>query len=155
MNKKKNKTPHIVSFLLLAVLVVVPSISFADVASSCGSVTGSGLGGLFNCANTLVGGLIDIVWMLAFLFFLWGVTKFMMAGEDKAKRDEGRQFMIWGVIALFVMFAFWGFVQILSNTFGIPAQGPQLNTGYNSSTGNDYANSAANLVPPGSNQSVY
>ena len=40
----------------------------------------------------------------------------MSVGEDK---ETGKQIMIWGIIALFVMVSVWGLVNVLSNTTGI------------------------------------
>lgn len=72
-----------------------------------------------------LGGLINMVTIiivaLALLAFLWGLTKWLFGGvEDK---DAGRQMMIYGVIALFVMVAVWGLVQVLANTFGVGTGG--------------------------------
>jgi hypothetical protein len=39
--------------------------------------------------------------------------------EIEEKRKAGKSFMIWGLIALFVMVSIWGLVGVLSNTFGI------------------------------------
>jgi hypothetical protein len=52
--------------------------------------------------------------------FIWGVIKFFIINADEeAKREQGKQFMIWGIIALAVMLSVWGLVGILSNTFGL------------------------------------
>ena len=56
---------------------------------------------------------------LAILFFLWGVLKYVTAGGDAAKRDEGRNVMLYGVIALFVIVSVWGLVNILVYTFDL------------------------------------
>ncbi len=36
---------------------------------------------------------------------------------SEEKREEGKQTVYYGVIALFVMMSIWGFVNILNNTF--------------------------------------
>jgi uncharacterized membrane protein len=51
------------------------------------------------------------------IVFLYGVFKFIRAeGDDK---QAGREFIIWGIVGLFVMVSVWGLVSILSNTFNI------------------------------------
>ena len=56
---------------------------------------------------------------IALVGFLWGVAKFILAAEDTSKREEGRNLMLYGIIALFVMISIWGLVTILAGTFGI------------------------------------
>jgi hypothetical protein len=52
--------------------------------------------------------------------FVWGVVKFFFINADEeAKRAQGKQYMIWGIIALAVMLSIWGLVSILGATFGI------------------------------------
>jgi len=61
--------------------------------------------------------LIILVFALALVYFLWGVSRYIWHGGDEAKRTEGYQMMIYGVIALFVMVSVWSLVAILENTF--------------------------------------
>jgi hypothetical protein len=58
--------------------------------------------------------------------FIWGVIKFVINPSEEVKREQGRQFMLWGVIALTVMVCVWGLVAILANTFGINYVFPQV-----------------------------
>lgn len=62
-----------------------------------------------------------IVVAVALFAFLYGLVKyiFSLGGEKEA----GKQIMIWGVVALFVMVSVWGLVRVLSNTFGVGAGG--------------------------------
>ena len=69
---------------------------------------------ILNIINTVV----LIVIALAFLFFLFSVFKYITTKDEKAK-GEARNNMIFGIIGLFVMFAVWGLVKILQNTFGL------------------------------------
>ncbi|KKS57873.1 MAG: hypothetical protein UV23_C0021G0006 [Candidatus Nomurabacteria bacterium GW2011_GWF1_42_40] len=63
---------------------------------------------------------IPLIFALAVVMFVWGAVKFFIINADEeAKRAQGRQFMIWGIIALAVMVSIWGLVSILGNTFGI------------------------------------
>lgn len=79
------------------------------------------------CVITSV--LIPLIFTLAFLFFLWNVLVFMSADEN-AKKEEAKQRMGWGIIALFVMVGVWGIIKILSNTLGVTPSVPLLQTEY-------------------------
>ncbi|MFA5791497.1 MAG: hypothetical protein WC884_00455 [Candidatus Paceibacterota bacterium] len=64
--------------------------------------------------------IIPFIFALAIVMFVWGVIKFFIINADEeAKRAQGKQFMIWGIIALTVMVSIWGLVGILGSTFGI------------------------------------
>ena len=58
--------------------------------------------------------------------FIWGVTKYVINSSDEAKKEKGRQFMLWGLIALTVMFSIWGLVGIFGSTFGVDVIIPQV-----------------------------
>lgn len=63
---------------------------------------------------------IPLMFAVAIAFFIWGAIKFFIINADEEKkRQQGREFMIWGIIALAVMIGVWGLVKILAATFGI------------------------------------
>ncbi len=71
--------------------------------------------------------IIPLIFAAAFMFFLWGVMKFIMA-NDSAKKEEGKKFIIAGMIGLFVMTSIWGIVSIVSRTLGTGSVVPILQT---------------------------
>ncbi len=66
--------------------------------------------------NTAV---IPLIFALAIAMFVWGVVQYVINSDEEAKKEKGKQFMIWGIIALTVMVSVWGLVSILGGTFGI------------------------------------
>lgn len=73
---------------------------------------------------------IPFLMILATVVFLWGVIRYVTAGGDEDKLKEGRQFIIFGLVGLFVMVAVWGIVTALVNQFNLGGQsgippGPQ------------------------------
>ena len=63
---------------------------------------------------------IPLMFAVAVVMFIWGVINFFILNADEeGKRAQGRQFMIWGIIALAVMLSIWGLVGILGDTFNI------------------------------------
>ncbi|MES2416249.1 MAG: hypothetical protein V4504_00950 [Patescibacteria group bacterium] len=63
---------------------------------------------------------------LAILVFIWGVVQYIAGAEEEAKREKGRQFIIWGLIGIFAMISVWGLVRVLNNTFGVPFVVPRV-----------------------------
>lgn len=64
---------------------------------------------LINILNSVVFALIP----LALVLFMWGVVKYIYKGGGKDSRTN----MLWGLLALFVLFSVWGLVRIACNTF--------------------------------------
>jgi len=62
-----------------------------------------------------------IVVGLALLGFFWGLVRFIWGGGEN--REQGKNIMIWGIIALFVMISVWGIVRFIQGSLGID-QGP-------------------------------
>ena len=69
---------------------------------------------------------IPLIFALAVAMFVWGVVQYVINSDEEAKKAKGRQFMIWGIIALAVMISVWGLVRILGTTFGIEYAIPQV-----------------------------
>jgi hypothetical protein len=64
--------------------------------------------------------IIPLIFSLAVVMFVWGVVQFFIINADEEnKRAQGKQFMIWGIVALAVMLSVWGLVGVLGNTFGV------------------------------------
>jgi membrane-bound acyltransferase YfiQ involved in biofilm formation len=56
---------------------------------------------------------------IATAYFIYGVAGVILSSGDEAKLKEGKERMVFGIIALFVMVAMWGLAIVLSNTFGL------------------------------------
>ncbi|PIP69142.1 hypothetical protein CO033_02145 [Candidatus Nomurabacteria bacterium CG_4_9_14_0_2_um_filter_32_10] len=72
------------------------------------------------------GSVIPLIFALAVVMFIWGVVQYVINSDEEAKKEKGKQFMIWGIIGLTVMVSIWGLVSILGSTFGIQNVIPQL-----------------------------
>ena len=109
----------LIYFAVLGALI--PQVTYAQVCN-LSSVTS-----LINCITGIItGSIIQLLVALAVVFFLWGAAKFLRNAEDSGKREEGRMFMLYGIIALFVIVSVWGLVGVLANTFGISIGQPQF-----------------------------
>ncbi|MFA6463850.1 MAG: hypothetical protein WCV55_02495, partial [Candidatus Paceibacterota bacterium] len=50
---------------------------------------------------------IPLLIIIAVVVFLYGVLKFISAGDNEEARQSGRNVMIYGIIVLFVMVSIW------------------------------------------------
>lgn len=130
--KRKNNFTKITIFLLVLVLVAMPLFTFAQGAGGCfgNFQADKKIGGLFNYLTCLIiSSVVPLLFGLALALFIWGVVQFLANPADEDKRTKGKQFMLWGIIALTVMFAVWGLVGIVANSFDIKFDTiPSLNT---------------------------
>jgi Na+-driven multidrug efflux pump len=78
----------------------------------------------------LLRNITTILVAVALLVFFWGIVRFISSPSALVK-EEARKYMIWGIVALFVMTSVWGLTSILTNFFGFNNVIPQLNTGSN------------------------
>jgi len=69
--------------------------------------------------GTWIEALIPIVFALALLYFVWGVAKFILNSADSGAREEGKQQMFWGIVALFVMTSVWGLTALLGDSINL------------------------------------
>jgi hypothetical protein len=103
----------------LSMPTLAPLQNNGDTAG-CG-VVGENFQGFLKYLTCIINNsVIPFIFAIAIVMFIWGAVKFFIINSDEeAKREQGKQFMIWGIIALTVMTAVWGLVGILGNTFGI------------------------------------
>ena len=63
--------------------------------------------------------LLPILVTLAVVLFFWGLAVFIFSAGSDEGREKGKQIMIWGVIALFIIVSVWGIIAFLGNLLGI------------------------------------
>jgi hypothetical protein len=85
------------------------------------------IGGMMDYAGCLIAkSIIPLLMSLAVMVFVYGVVKYVIAGDGSDDREEGRWFMIYGIFGLFAMVSVWGLVILLANTVGIGTAFPQF-----------------------------
>jgi hypothetical protein len=116
---------------IIFILTLIPFSAFAAGDNSaidvCKSIDLKTLGNIVNWAScTLVKTVVPFLFTLASVAFIWGIIQYFLNPDNEEKRKKGKSYMIWGIVALFVMISMWGLVGILTDTFGIKTLIPQL-----------------------------
>ena len=101
-------------------LALLPGIAFGQAANQ---VDFGWLTDLVTAVGDLVGLLIPVVIAIGLLFFIWGLVQYIAASGDEAAKEEGKRKMIWGIIALFIIVAVWGIVNLLGDIVGVGVDG--------------------------------
>lgn len=72
---------------------------------------------LIGTLTKLVLAVVPVLVALALLYFFWGVAQWILNMEDSDKHKEGKQRMLWGLVALFFIASIGGLVVMLQATF--------------------------------------
>ena len=79
--------------------------------------------------NIFIGGIlkpiVPLLIGLGVVVFIYGVL-ILMFSEGGEKKEEGKQFMLWGIIGIFVMVSVWGLVSVLSSSFQLDNRPPVI-----------------------------
>lgn len=92
--------------------ISIASIGLLTPVFAFAAVNTSGILDVLKQIHEIISLTIPVLIALGVLGFMWGIVLYLFKG-DKA---EGRSFMLWGIIALFVMTSVWGLVGILRGT---------------------------------------
>jgi len=77
------------------------------------------IGRLIVSVGGIVKGLFPILGGIALLVFFWGLAKTVLSAGSEKEVAAGKNRMIWGIIALFVMVSVWGIVTLLRVMLGL------------------------------------
>jgi len=110
--------------LILGSSVVTALAGFASIAAAqaidigvkSSTLDSAGLGGFITQVNRVVNYIVPFLVGLAVLVVIYGVFSFISNAADEEARASAKQFIIWGVIGIFIMLSVWGLVTILENT---------------------------------------
>jgi len=74
---------------------------------------------LFRINANIVNPAIEFAFIIATVIFLWGVFQFIAGANDKDKRQEGKDHILWGIVGFVIMFGVYGIINILANSLGV------------------------------------
>ncbi len=83
-----------------------------------------------NVTNNVLTSAVTLLMTAAFLFFFYGIVVFILgrvSGKgDLKKIEDGKQFMLWGLIALFVMVSVWGIIRLAQEMLDVKGSDIQI-----------------------------
>ncbi len=99
-------------FLMATSAYLLPVVAFA----ADGAQEGVDIYSVINQVNRVVNAIIPFLVGLAVLVIIWGVFNYISGAGDEEKRAQAKQYIIWGVVGVFIMLSVWGLVNVLTNT---------------------------------------
>ncbi len=85
---------------------------------------------------SLINILIPILFAGAFIVFFWGLSKFILNSANEKELANGKNYMLWGIIVLFILLSFRSIISLVVTDFDVPGNAksiPQLGEGGTSS----------------------
>ena len=82
-------------------------------------VPGTGVVGFLGVIEGNIILIISLLFVVATAVFLWGIVTYLTAAGDENKLSTGKTYILWGIVALFVMLVVWGLVELLITTFNV------------------------------------
>ena len=67
----------------------------------------------------IINPLIELLFALAIVYFLYGVFEFLSNQANEEKKTTGKSHMLWGIVGITIMMGVWTILGILLNTLGI------------------------------------
>lgn len=98
----------------IAAVLFMPVLVHAQLSAGGTGEIGSFLNDILVFINNV---LVPLVFGIALLLFIYGVFVYLIQSDDE-KREEGKQYMLWGVIAFVIMVSVWGITNLLSEGLG-------------------------------------
>ena len=137
---KKHLFPIVAVFLFLLVFFSFVAVSPAFAAHSCltgadasrnalidaslghpckGEASGGGIIGLVRQLAKIFNVIVPFLIGLAVFLIIYGILRHIASADDEEKRTEARNFILWGIVGVFIMVSVWGLVNILIKTFNL------------------------------------
>lgn len=78
---------------------------------------------IIDTIRDIVDTIVPLFMVVAVAVFLWGIIRYITAAGDEEKKKAAKDYIVYGLIGIFVMIAFWGIIQVVATTFGVETGG--------------------------------
>ena len=68
--------------------------------------------------KVIINPLIIFIFVLATVYFLYGLAKYLLSPENEEVRTASKTHMLWGIIGMFIMVSVFGIMSLILNTVG-------------------------------------
>lgn len=99
----------------VSMVFMIPALTFAQYFNKTDSM-------LDSLGKIIKDKLIPLLFALALLLFFWGLVKYIWSLSSGSK-EEGKNIMVWGIIALTVMISVWGLVNFIRKSLDLDNPG--------------------------------
>lgn len=69
--------------------------------------------------DNIVAPIVEVMFVLAFLVFVWGMYEMIASPDDSDARTNGKNAILWSSIGMVIMLSVFGLIRLIGNTVGI------------------------------------
>ena len=69
--------------------------------------------------NLILNPLILLLFAISFVYFIYGIVKFLSVDADNKDRDSSKDAILWGIVGMLIMFSVYGLIRFTLATFGV------------------------------------
>ncbi|MES2213482.1 MAG: hypothetical protein V4473_01415 [Patescibacteria group bacterium] len=70
-------------------------------------------------SSVILNPLMELVFAIAFVYFVYGVVKFLSTDAADKSRIEARNAIFWGLVGMLIMFSTYGIIRFVLATFQV------------------------------------
>lgn len=111
---------NIKKIILVFLVLFIPSLTHAF------DLAGSTIGGIIMEIVDIANSITPILSTLAFLVFFWGLSKFILNSNKPEEIKNGKSYMMWGILALFILLTYRTIIGLISVELGIGTKDPVI-----------------------------
>lgn len=86
--------------------------------------------GMVNALIAIARSVFTLLLIVGIVIFVYGIILYIYSAGDESKRSTAKNYIIYGLVGVFVMFGFWGIIELIRSTFqfnfGAPPPLPTL-----------------------------
>jgi ABC-type thiamin/hydroxymethylpyrimidine transport system permease subunit len=74
---------------------------------------------LVKITDNIIAPVLGLVFLYAFVVFVWGVYNMIAEAGDSGAREKGQQNVMYGVIGMVIMISAYGIIRLIAATIGV------------------------------------
>ena len=78
--------------------------------------------------RVVINPLIILIFAIAVVYFIYGLTRYLLSPDNEEVRSTSKSHMLWGIIGMFIMVSVFGIMNILLTTLEVPKSDIQINS---------------------------
>ena len=74
---------------------------------------------LVKITDNIIAPILGLMFLYAFVVFVWGVYRMIAEAGDSGAREKGQQNVMYGVIGMVIMLSAYGIIRLIAGTIGV------------------------------------
>lgn len=76
--------------------------------------------------RVIINPLIILIFALAVVYFIYGLTRYLLSPDNEEIRSTSKSHMLWGIIGMFIMVSVFAIMNIILTTLDVPSSSIEI-----------------------------